>query len=193
MESLVPERGKLILIADAIWYRVGGERSTIYVLLLRPRTGTEAVIWPPYLAPGHEDLAGWKGALAAVPGSIRARIGALVCDGATGVVNLGYRNGWLLQRCQFHLLAAVQNYLTTGSRSAQRAYATGVLTAVQSVIRASDMAIVRAALDRIKTVERREYLAGDLPRAPRPPDALERVSHLSLTSAVAPPDHKQCR
>lgn len=158
--TLLPQRGQLILIADAIWYRIGGEKYTIYVLLLRPRTGTEAVIWPPYLAPGHEDLKGWQGALATVPAAIRTRIGALVCDGATGVVSLGYRNRWLLQRCQFHLLAAVQNYLTAGPRSAQQAYAKRVLAEVQTVLGSHRTSTAREALNRLEATRAKSTSRG---------------------------------
>jgi len=144
--DLIPRRGRLILVADAIWYYVCGKKYTIYVLLLRPRLGSEAVIWRPHLAPGHEDSKGWFAALAALPPGIQRRIGALVCDGGTGITNLAYRRGWLLQRCHFHLLAALQNYLTTGARSRQRPFALEVMRLAQSIINDPHEATARGAL-----------------------------------------------
>lgn len=139
----LPSRGKLLLIADGIWYRVNGAKYTIHILLLRPRQGTVAVIVPPVVIAGHEDTAGWRAAFETIPPSIQARIGALVCDGGYGVVNLAYRADWLLQRCQFHLLSAVQNYLTTGPRANRPRLARTVMRLVQRVL--TDPSEVRAA------------------------------------------------
>lgn len=129
--KLIPKKGKLILIADAIWYWVAGEKYTIYVLLLRQQNSEEAMIWPPYLASGHECIDGWIEALERLPDSIQTRIGAIICDGGTGLINLAYRHKWLLQRCQFHLMASFQNYLTTGPRSQQLPLARKVFSLVK--------------------------------------------------------------
>jgi hypothetical protein len=151
-ETLVPRHGKLILVADAIWYRVKGKKYTIYVLLLRPRNGDTAVIWPPYLTPGHEDIKGWRLAAATIPAALYARIGAIVCDGGAAVVSLAYRNEWLLQRCHFHLLLALQNYLTTGPRSQQRTFALRVMHLAQTVINDSDDGIVESSLHALDAI-----------------------------------------
>lgn len=150
--TLVPKRSDLLLIADAIWYRVKGMKYTIYVLLLRPRLGTEAVILPPVLFPGHEDMAGWNNALATVPKDIQACIGAMVCDGCTGLVQCAYQRRWLLQRCQFHLLSAVQNYVTTGPRSKQPLFAQKVMHLVQQAITESVMSRVHTTLDELESI-----------------------------------------
>lgn len=134
----LPAAVPLILVADAIWYRIQGIKYTIYVLLLRPVEGREAVIAPPVVSAGHEDIAGWEQAYASLPELIRSRICALVCDGGTGLVALAHRKGLHLQRCHFHLFAAVQNYLTTGPRSLHRAYAVRILRSVQHAVRAPE-------------------------------------------------------
>lgn len=136
--TFLPSSGPLILVADAIWYRVRGQKQTIYVLLVRPVTDTLAVIVPPIIRDGHEDIDGWEAAYGTLPKSLKARICALVCDGGTGLVALGRRKRLLLQRCTFHLLCAVQNYLTTGPRSHHRAYATAVLSLVQKAVGVSE-------------------------------------------------------
>jgi hypothetical protein len=130
----LPASGMCILIADAIWYRIRRKKQTIYVLLIRPVDGTEAVIVPPIVREGHESPEGWEAAYQTLPESIKARICALVCDGGTGLVALAKQKRLLLQRCQFHLFCAVQNYLTTGPRSQNRAYATKILRLVQKVV-----------------------------------------------------------
>ncbi len=153
-------RGDLILVADAIWYRIGGMKYTIYVLLLRPRRGTEAIILPPRVLPGHEDIAGWLEALSPVPKPMKARIGAMVCDGGTGLVNLAYRNNWLLQRCQFHLLSAVQNYITTGPRSRQLPFARKVMHLVLRAVTESNGTKVRMALHELERICARSRSTG---------------------------------
>lgn len=150
--ALVPKQGDLLLVADAIWYRVEGMKYTIYVLLLRPRQGSVAVILPPVLFPGHEDNAGWEHAYATIPEAVQARIRAMVCDGGTSLVRLSYRNGWLLQRCQFHLLAAVQNYVTTGPRSKHPLFAQTVMHLVQQATSEPRMVLVHAALDELERI-----------------------------------------
>ncbi len=150
--SIIPEQGELILIADAIWHRIHGEKYTIYIMLLRPKRGVDAVIVPPQLRSGHEDAAGWRWALSTIPHAVRMRIGALVCDGGTGVVSLAHRNGWFLQRCHFHVLSAVQNYLTTGPRSKNRPFAQHVMREVQRVLASSTEVAARDSLARLAII-----------------------------------------
>jgi len=150
--AIIPKQGELLLIADAIWHRIRGEKYTIYCMLLRSKHGADAVIVPPHLSIGHEDAAGWQRALHAIPHAVRMRIGALVCDGGTGVVSLAHRNGWLLQRCHFHLLSSVQNYLTTGPRSKNRPFAQHVMRGVQRVLTASTETVARDSLARLAAI-----------------------------------------
>lgn len=122
---------KLIVVADAIWYRVKGQKYTIYVVLLRPLNSNQAVVCPPVVCPGHEGMIGWRKALQVIPEHLRQRVLGLVCDGAGSLVSLVKARGWILQRCHFHLLAAVKNYLSCGPRSTNRPYAQAVLKLVQ--------------------------------------------------------------
>ena len=129
---------KLIAVVDAIWYHVKEEFYTIYIILLRPVKSNQAVICPPIIIQGREDFNGWKQALKSLPNSLEKRIIALVCDGATSLITLARLNKWILQRCHFHLIASVQNYLTTGPRSAQREYAFYVLGIVRELLKTND-------------------------------------------------------
>lgn len=107
-------KGKLIAVADAAWHRLKGRRVTTYLILLRSTSGNTAVMCPPVIIPRHEDQLGWEQAFASIPRQIQARICVLVCDGHNGLIHLGKRRGWLIQRCHFHLLANLEMYL--GSR-----------------------------------------------------------------------------
>lgn len=130
--------GSLIAIVDAIWYHVGKEFYTIYVILLRPIESIQATICPPVIIQGREDFHGWEEAFNSLPDILKKRIIVLVCDGATSLVALARLKKWILQRCHFHLIAAVQNYLTTGPRSAHRDYAFCVLDTVRELLGTND-------------------------------------------------------
>lgn len=145
-------RGNLIAIADAIWYRIKREKHTIYTILLRPINSTEAVATPPVVIPGHECLEGWQEAFSLIPISYENRVLALVSDGATSLIALARRKSWIIQRCQFHLLAGVHNYLTTGPRSARRAYALEVVEIVKKLICSQNPEEVRTLLSQIQTI-----------------------------------------
>lgn len=132
------EPGQLIAIADAIWYHVGNEFYTIYAILLRPTDQHEAIICPPVVIRGREDLDGWSMAVDTLPEHLKTRILALVCDGATSLMALARHRHWIVQRCHFHLIAAVQNYLTTGSRSHHQPYALSVMRIVQHLLRTNN-------------------------------------------------------
>lgn len=151
---------KFIAVADAIWYRIKKEYYTIYIILLRPVKDTKAVICPPIVIRGREDLEGWEQAFDALPDMIKARIIALVCDGATSLVNLARSRRWLLQRCHFHLIASVQNYLSTGPRGARREYAQYILKTVQQLLRTNDPKEIRKLRRRIYTIRQNSRSRG---------------------------------
>lgn len=102
--------GELIAIIDGLWFTFQGQQYTLYLLLLRPVRGRQAVLQDPLLLPGHESPAGWRSIFASLPAEIQRRIVALVSDGLTGIEGLAAEQGWVLQRCQFHLLAQLQNF-----------------------------------------------------------------------------------
>lgn len=102
--SVVPP-GALILIIDALWFLFSGKRWTLYLLALRATDQDRAVILEPVLAPGRENFDDWNSAITAIPESVRNRTVALVCDGFRGTDRLARNNGWIIQRCHFHLLS----------------------------------------------------------------------------------------
>lgn len=103
----LPE-GPLIACADAMVRQVDRVVYTTYFILLRPITGDEAVMLEPLTLPGKETPEGWYRAFDRVPTHASARIKALVCDAHVGLVSVSLRHGWLLQWCNFHIIAAMQ-------------------------------------------------------------------------------------
>lgn len=155
--ALLVSPSPLIAVADAIWYRVQGQRYTIYVILLRPIKSDQAVICPPVIVKGHESIPGWREALEALPKSLEKRIVALVSDGVGSLLSLVKARPWVIQRCHFHLISAVQNYLTTGPRSRNRQYAFRVMHLVQEILTCADQGKLQTltrALAKIRTESR---------------------------------------
>lgn len=106
--------GQLIVIADGLIQFFGKEKYTIYFILVRSTTDSKAFILPPYMRKGGEINQGWRKAFAQIPYEVFVRIKALVCDGHGGLIYLAKANNWVLQRCQYHLLARVAHYASFG-------------------------------------------------------------------------------
>lgn len=100
--------GPVILIVDAFLHQIGDIMYTTYLILARPVDGDKAVILPPYIASGKEKISEWYKALNLMPLELYQRVKALVSDGHRGTINYAKGSGWIIQRCTFHLLAAMQ-------------------------------------------------------------------------------------
>jgi len=101
--------GQPILIVDGLWTYFHKEgRYTLYLMAARGIDDTNAHFLDPVLLPGRESLDGWKTAVAAIPDDVRQRICAMVSDGLRGLKKVAEENGWIFQRCHFHLLAWFQ-------------------------------------------------------------------------------------
>lgn len=104
----LPVLPPLIAVADAVRVRAEKRVWTIYLILIRRSCASRAWIAEPYMREGKESWQGWQDAFAAIPEKTRRAIAALVSDGHSGLVSVAHRNGWLLQRCHFHLIAKLQ-------------------------------------------------------------------------------------
>lgn len=103
----IPE-GNLLLIADAVVEMVEGKWRTVYMMLLRGISETDAFIVPPLILDGTETTYGWNRAFKTLDSSVTSRIKAVVSDGHKGILLEAKDYGWVVQRCQFHLLARIQ-------------------------------------------------------------------------------------
>lgn len=164
----VPE-GELIAIADALFQTSGKSIWTIYFVLLRPITGSSAIITPPLKHLGKEGAFGWSEAFGQLPPSVKSRITALVCDGGRGLVLLAHREGWWLQRCHFHLRRSIANYLRAGSLSKRPRLAEEVNQQVSVILLNPNPGKLRVALrglrhllPRIRSRHLRRILCGFL-------------------------------
>lgn len=100
--------GELIAIIDGWHFYLKGEKHIVYLILLRSVADNIAVITEPLVFPGQEKVGQWKQAFDEIPIETRKRIKAVVSDGVTGIENFAVRQGWVMQRCHFHLIATLQ-------------------------------------------------------------------------------------
>jgi len=100
--------GQLIAVIDGWHLCFKKKRYVLYLILLRPVKGKEAIVMEPLLLPGHEKKGQWQFAFKSLPPSVRKRIKAVVLDGITGVECLAQEWGLVVQRCHFHQLSMLQ-------------------------------------------------------------------------------------
>lgn len=144
--------GPLIIIADGLVEYFNGKQYTLYLMLLRGVFVTQAVILPPYLKIGAESGPGWDEAFVRLPKKTHERIVALVCDGRTGLIAVGQKFGWLIQRCHFHLLARIARCMSFGALGKKRKQALWLRKLIQCVLYRNQAKIV-SALDQLRAIK----------------------------------------
>lgn len=99
---------ELILIIDAQWHYFKKELWTIYCLSIKSANSGMATMLDPVLKQGKESAASWNEIFNQLPLSIKNRIVVIVSDGIRGIEGVVENNGWIIQRCHFHLLSLLQ-------------------------------------------------------------------------------------
>ena len=97
-------KGWLILLADALWFNLNGQRWTLYILAIRSVTGGRAFFLDPILLRGRESGDGWQKAIDSIPVDIRNRLLALVSDGFRGLCSIAKASNWINPRGHFNLI-----------------------------------------------------------------------------------------
>jgi len=115
LDSLVNEKrivrirgSKLILVIDAKWQYFKKELWTLYFLAVKSVDSKSVTILDPVLKQGKESAIVWNEIINQMPPTIKKRIIALVSDGIRGIETIAENNGWIIQRCHFHLLSRLQ-------------------------------------------------------------------------------------
>lgn len=149
----VPEEN-LIVIADGLIQFFKKEKYTIYFILVRSITGSRAFILPPYMRKGEEATLGWHEAFAQIPNDVFVRIKALVCDGHTGLVYLAKANYWVLQRCQFHLLARVAHNASFGPLGKNKGIGLKVKNLMELVLYHKNSTVILLAIEALRKIKK---------------------------------------
>ena len=143
--------GPLIVIADGLIEFFKGEKYTIYFILIRSATGSQAVILPPFLKIGGENS--WHEAFATIPQEISSRIMALACDGNRGLISLAEKYHWILQRCHFHLLARIAHNASFGPLNKTKGLGLRIKNLVKVVLYHRDSYAILLALEALKNIQ----------------------------------------
>lgn len=146
----VPADGHLVMVADAVLKFLNGAWHTWYFFFVRTPAEDEATILAPLYRPGTETVAGWRQAFDMIPPDVSARIAALVCDGYVGLAQEARWRGWLLQRCQFHLLARIQSRRSRGKSGRRQEEGKMLFGLVREASTTTDADVLARALARIE-------------------------------------------
>lgn len=99
---------RLILILDAEWQYFEGRLWTLYLLAIKPVGSQTVTVLDPTLNQGKENTSAWRETIDRLPLAIKKRVIAVVSDGIRGIETIAEDNGWVIQRCHFHLLSLLQ-------------------------------------------------------------------------------------
>ena len=99
--------GPYALIGDGLYFKFKRREWVMYLMAVKPIRGKKAYFLDPVLLEGRECYERWAQTVAIIPPTVKKRICAFVSDGFRGTQFLSEQNGWLHQRCHFHLLAAL--------------------------------------------------------------------------------------
>lgn len=99
---------KLIILIDAKWQYFKKELWTMYFLAVKSTDSGTVTVFDPIIKQGKESAANWDEIINQMPPAIKKRVVTLVSDGIRGIETIATNNGWVIQRCHFHLLSALQ-------------------------------------------------------------------------------------
>ncbi len=99
---------RLILLIDAEWHYFQGVLWTMYFISAKSTDSQTVTVFDPVLKQGKENSFVWNQIISELPTGIKKRAVALVSDGLRGIETIAESNNWIIQRCHFHLLSALQ-------------------------------------------------------------------------------------
>jgi len=109
-----------------------------------------AVILPPLIAEGWENLADWRRAILTIPEAARKRIVAMVGDGKTCFKGLSEEFGWVLQRCLFHLLAELYKHASFKRKSKNQKILKRIIKLTRKIVNEKDDKKVKRLVKRME-------------------------------------------
>lgn len=146
--------GDLVAIADALVQPINGKYYTIYFILLKSPQENRAIITLPYIVKGTEKPAGWRKAFGSLPKRQQKKIVALVSDGSTGLILLAQHQGWIHQRCQFHLWSRINHYLSFGPLTRHKQEALLIKKSVDIILNSKNETKVLKTVDNLTKIKR---------------------------------------
>jgi hypothetical protein len=158
---------QVITVADAMMIKMQKDIYTFYFILLRPVHSNKAVITKPFLEKGKESWIGWHKAFMSLEQAIIEQIWALVSDGHQGLISVAKLNHWLIQRCNFHIIAKIQGRRSRWVRSRNRkegeklyGLLNDVLTSKDNKRAARSLKELASMIYKTKSAQLKRYLSG---------------------------------
>jgi hypothetical protein len=144
---------KLILVVDAEWHYFMKKLWTLYFLAIKSTESDKVTIFDPVLVKGKENATAWNTVFKQIPEPTKKRVIALVSDGLRGIETVADNNDWIIQRCHFHLLSALQK------RRGKRASTSGRLIR-EEIYNSVKLALTDTSVHRLNILcKRLAYLA----------------------------------
>jgi len=109
--SDLPTKADLVLIVDGLRFATRGVRWVQYTMALKPVDADLAYFANPVPRLGGESATNWQQIFEGIQPVLRVRIRALVADGLRGMKEVAALNGWVYQRCHFHIRALLRYWL----------------------------------------------------------------------------------
>lgn len=150
--------GRYALVGDGLYFKFKRTDWVLYVMAVKPIRSHRAFFLDPVLLQGKESYERWRMAIATVPLSVKKRIRAFVSDGFRGSKLLATEQGWIHQRCHFHLLAAM---IRRHGRRSYRVRGAGIRGRLLSVVRVL-LTTTDAVIKRKQTLTAQRLLAHPL-------------------------------
>lgn len=148
----LPKNEPLIAVADAAIQFIEGKLYTFHFILIRRINESYAFIAKPYIRQGSEVAAGWDEAFELLPNKTKDSITAVVCDGHGGLTSLAKKHRWIIQRCQFHLIARIQSRRSKWKLSRHKEEGRLIYNLVKEVLVSLDDPKIQICLSEIKKI-----------------------------------------
>jgi hypothetical protein len=155
LKKEVPGRfsGGLILILDGVHFKFRGKDWVLYLRGLKPINQDKVFFLNPILMKGSEAYRRWKKVIRTLPREFYPRIKALVSDGFPGSHRLALENGWVYQRCQFHLLFELRRRCGWGRRyTPDKELREKLFETIKEALSAKDKRRLEALKERIEEI-----------------------------------------
>src|SRR3989338_8940430 len=125
-------RGPYALLGDGLYFKFKRMDWVMYVMAVKPIRSNRAFFLDPVLLQGKECYERWRVALATIPTETKKRTLAFVSDGFRGSKLIAKEQGWIHQRCHFHLLMAL---IRRHGRRSYRVKGAGIRERLLGVVR----------------------------------------------------------
>jgi len=129
------------MLVDGLRFNIRGSSWVQYTTALKPVGSSTAYFLDPVFVSGCESAPNWQRVFSMVSPSIATRVRALVADGLRGLKEIAAGNGWIYQRCHFHVWALLRFWLWPLERGDNRA----IHQAVSATLMAKDSESADAA------------------------------------------------